>query len=59
MPTLWRERAGAVDSELARRHGNDPAWQTAEQQSERIGVLLGNDEVVGTMIIATTGGAPA
>jgi SAM-dependent methyltransferase len=40
-PPEWQERADAVDAEIARRHGRDPAWQAAEEQSGRVGRLLG------------------
>lgn len=51
-PELWQERADAVEQELERRHGDDPIWQTAAQQSAIIGRLLGDGELVGTMIVA-------
>ena len=37
---FWHERTHAVESELERRHGDQPAWRTAEAQSGRIGHLL-------------------
>jgi SAM-dependent methyltransferase len=52
VPTLWQQRADAVDAELDRRHGHDPAWRTAQQQSELIGRLLATGDVTGTMITA-------
>ena len=51
-PELWAERAGAVEDELERRHGRDPRWQTAAEQSALIGRLLSDGEVAGTMIVA-------
>lgn len=36
----WHERADAVEDEIARRHGRDPRWQEAEEQSGRVGRLL-------------------
>jgi SAM-dependent methyltransferase len=41
-PADWKDRADAVDEELARRHGADPRWQEAEEQSGRVGRLLGS-----------------
>jgi SAM-dependent methyltransferase len=54
-PTSWRERAAAVEAELERRHGDDPTWRTAATQSELIGGLLTDQELVGTLIVATPG----
>jgi SAM-dependent methyltransferase len=39
-PPSWTERADAVDAEIARRHGDDPAFQQAQEQSGRVGRLL-------------------
>ncbi|MGZ4642419.1 MAG: class I SAM-dependent methyltransferase [Blastococcus sp.] len=39
-PPGWTERADAVDAEVARRHGDDPAFQQAREQSQRVGRLL-------------------
>lgn len=50
-PALWQERADAVDAELERRYGDDPRWQTAEEQAGRIGRLIASGEVVGTMLV--------
>ncbi len=50
-PTLWHEQADAVDAELERRHGDDPRWRTAEEQSDRIGALIGSGEVRGTLLV--------
>lgn len=52
LPLHWREHADAVDAELERRHGADPAWQTAEQQSAVIGRLLGAGDLAGTLLVA-------
>jgi SAM-dependent methyltransferase len=51
-PTSWQERAEAVDTELKRRYGDDPAWQTAHRQAQLIGRLLNDQELVGTLIVA-------
>ena len=50
----WQELADAVDAELERRHGDDPVWQTAAQQSGIIGGLLGSGQLVGELLIATS-----
>jgi SAM-dependent methyltransferase len=39
-PAAWQQRADAVDAEVQRRHGDDPAWAEAEEQSGRVGRLL-------------------
>jgi SAM-dependent methyltransferase len=39
-PPEWTERADAVEDEVARRHGEDPAFREAEEQSGRVGRLL-------------------
>jgi SAM-dependent methyltransferase len=39
-PAEWSECADAVDAEVARRHGEDPAFRQAEEQSRRVGRLL-------------------
>jgi SAM-dependent methyltransferase len=41
-PPEWKERADAVDAEVQRRHGEDPQWAEAEEQSGRVGRLLGS-----------------
>jgi SAM-dependent methyltransferase len=44
-PVAWQERADAVDELLGRRHGDDPRWQRAEEQTARIGRLIGGGHV--------------
>ena len=39
-PAEWTERADAVDAEVARRHGEDPAFRQAEENAKRVGRLL-------------------
>lgn len=51
-PTDWPERAEAVEAELVRRHGADPRWQTAAEQSSRIGRLLAGGQLAGSLIAA-------
>jgi len=50
-PDLWQERADAVEAELERRHGSDPRFVTAERQSGRIGRLIADGQVRGTMLV--------
>lgn len=51
-PALWQQHADAVETELERRHGDHPDWQTAAQQSSRIGALLSSGDLVGTLLVA-------
>jgi SAM-dependent methyltransferase len=44
-PPEWSRRADAVDAEIARRHGRDPRWRAAEEQSGRVGALLSAGEL--------------
>jgi ubiquinone/menaquinone biosynthesis C-methylase UbiE len=44
-PRAWQERADAVEDVLARRHGDDPRFRRAQQQSARIGRLIGDGYV--------------
>ncbi|SDF20574.1 Methyltransferase domain-containing protein [Blastococcus fimeti] len=39
-PAEWTRAAEAVDAEVARRHGNEPAFRQAEENSGRVGRLL-------------------
>lgn len=52
LPPLWQERAAAVEAELERRHGDDPAWRVAGEQSAVIGRLLAAGDLVGTLVVA-------
>lgn len=53
----WRSRTDAVEAELKRRHGSDPAWRTAEEQSARIGELLEDGALSGRLLVARPAGA--
>ena len=44
-PQEWTERADAVDAEVARRHGEDPAFQQAQENAKRVGRLLSSGEL--------------
>ncbi len=39
-PAEWTRAADAVDAEVARRHGDDPTFRQAEENSGRVGRLL-------------------
>lgn len=52
-PPEWSERADAVDAEVERRHGDDPAWAEAQEQSGRVGRLLSDGALVPWLGITT------
>jgi hypothetical protein len=54
-PAQWRERLDAVESELERRYGQNPAWQIAEAQSHRIGHLLHRGELQAQVLLLQRG----
>lgn len=49
-PRQWQSRVDAVDAELSDRHGDEPAWQLAERQSDLIGRLLADGVVTGELL---------
>ncbi|MCW2539369.1 MAG: Methyltransferase type 11 [Frankiales bacterium] len=51
-PPSWTARVAAVEAELERRHGDDPRWLEAEQQSDKMGALLASGAVLATAVIA-------
>jgi SAM-dependent methyltransferase len=53
-PAEWQQRADAVDAEVARRHGHDPEWAQAEEQSKRVGRLLGSGALRPRLLAAVT-----
>jgi SAM-dependent methyltransferase len=53
-PAEWQQRADAVDAEVQRRHGDDPAWAEAEEQSGRVGRLLGSGALRPRLLAAVT-----
>ena len=55
-PAAWQERADAVDDLLARRHGDDPRWQRAEEQTARISRLIGGGHVRPLLVHARAAG---
>jgi SAM-dependent methyltransferase len=52
-PPEWSQRADAVDAEVARRHGDDPRWRQAEEQSRRVGRLLSEQALRPWLGVAT------
>ena len=52
-PADWTARADRVDEIVERDHGDDPAFRTAQQQSQAMGRLLGERQVVTTLLQAT------
>jgi SAM-dependent methyltransferase len=51
-PHAWQERADAVDALLARRHGDDPRWRRAQEQTARIARLIGDGHVRALLVHA-------
>ena len=49
----WTERADAVDAEVERRHGEDPAFQQAQENAKRVGRLLSAGELRAWLGVAT------
>ena len=54
-PAAWQERADAVEAYLADRHGDDPRWRRAEDQTARIGRLIGGGHVRPLLVHARAG----
>ncbi|MGY1812741.1 class I SAM-dependent methyltransferase [Blastococcus sp. SYSU D00820] len=52
-PPEWTERADAVEAEIERRHGDHPAWAQAQEQSGRVGRLIGDGALVPWLGVAT------
>jgi SAM-dependent methyltransferase len=51
-PVSWRERAERVDEVLARRHGDDPRFAEAEEQSGRLAAMMADGVVRGHLLRA-------
>lgn len=47
----WERAVAVVEHELRRRHGEDPRWRAAEEQSARMVRLLGAGEVIGVSLV--------
>ena len=54
-PPRWQQRLDTVESELRRRHGQNPAWRTAEDQSARIGRLLRDGQIESQLLLLSRG----
>lgn len=54
-PAQWQQRAAAVDVEVQRRHGSDPRWAQAQEQSGRVGRLL-NSKVLRPRLVSAVAG---
>ena len=52
-PEEWSRRADAVEAEIERRHGGDPAFQQAQEQSGRVGALLSDGALRPWLGVAT------
>jgi SAM-dependent methyltransferase len=55
-PPEWQQRADAVAAEVARRHGQDPAFREAEEQSRRVGRLLSEGALRAWLGVAVAAG---
>ncbi|SFK90516.1 class I SAM-dependent methyltransferase [Geodermatophilus ruber] len=55
----WSRRAGAVEDEIVRRHGDDPRWSEAQEQSGRVGRLLADGALRAWLGIAVEVARPA
>jgi SAM-dependent methyltransferase len=53
-PPQWQQRADAVDAEVQRRHGDDDRWAQAQEQSARVGRLLGSGALRPRLLSAVT-----
>ena len=54
-PEEWIRRADAVEAEVERRHGGDPAFGQAQEQSRRVGRLLADGALRPWLAIAVAG----
>ncbi len=52
-PEEWTRAADAVDAEVARRHGDDPAFRQAQENSGRVGRLLADGALRPWLAVAT------
>jgi ubiquinone/menaquinone biosynthesis C-methylase UbiE len=52
-PPSWNDRAQEVEAELRRRHGHDPSWLIASEQSERIGRMLADGALIATIAVVS------
>lgn len=52
-PADWQERTDRVEALMAQRHGQDPRWRRAEDQSARMGDLLSRGILRAILLHAT------
>jgi SAM-dependent methyltransferase len=52
-PEAWTRAADAVDAEVERRHGQEPAFQQAQENSGRVGRLLSDGSLRPWLAVAT------
>lgn len=52
-PAEWTRAADAVDAEVARRHGEEPEFQQAQENSGRVGRLLSAGALRPWLVVAT------
>lgn len=50
IPSEWQSKVEAVEDALRRRHGHEDAWRLAEEQSDEMGRLLGDELVTGHIL---------
>lgn len=53
-PAAWADRAAAVERELRRRFGTTPQLAAADEQSDRIGRLLGSGQLTSQVLLVHT-----
>ena len=51
-PVSWRARADRVEDALARRHGGDPRWEIAQEQTARMARLISGGRLRPTLLHA-------
>nr|MDT0666683.1 hypothetical protein [Micromonospora sp. DSM 115978] len=51
-PATWRTRTDQVESALAARHHQEPAWKQAKEQEDRIGQLVKRGDVCARLVQA-------
>jgi SAM-dependent methyltransferase len=54
-PPAWTERAARIDEELNRRHFEQDAWKTAQEQSRTFAGLLERGELVSQLLVLRHG----
>jgi SAM-dependent methyltransferase len=51
-PFAWQARADRVDALIESRYGSEPAWREADDQSRRMGRLIGDGQVRAVLVHA-------